>query len=215
MKSNSRSSTSQRVRAAGPAARLESGSPVSRVGIRNASATVRVLARGTTTLVLLVAAGAAACSPSGDAQEPVTPVAASAASASTSGAPHDATELAWGPAPEMFPSGAELALVHGNPSEAGAVFTLRLRMPNGYVFPPHFHPEDEHVTVMQGKFLVGLGNVVDEASAVASLQRGGFITAPKMHNHWAIARGVTVVQVHGIGPFQTTFVDESGNALPE
>jgi quercetin dioxygenase-like cupin family protein len=177
----------------------------------------RVLAFGATTLAILAAGAAAGCSGTDNSQHPTQTgaVATAEAFASALGASHDASEPEWGPAPEIFPPGAELAVLQGNPSEIGAVFTLRLRMPNGYVFPPHFHPEDEHVTVMQGKFLVGLGNVVNEASAIASLQRGGFITAPKMHNHWAIARGVTVVQVHGIGPFQTTFVDEHGDALPQ
>lgn len=169
-----------------------------------------------TIVAVLMAGIAAGCSRTSDAREPTVPEAAyAAASLASHAAPHDPGGIEWGPAPAIFPPGAELAVLQGTPSEPGAVFTLRLRMPNGYVFPPHFHPEDEHVTVVQGRFMVGLGNVVDEESALASLGRDGFITAPKLHNHWAIARGQTVVQVHGIGPFQTTFVDEQGHPLPE
>jgi quercetin dioxygenase-like cupin family protein len=173
----------------------------------------RAVALGAVTLVIIVAGAVAGCSGTGEPQDPDGAGPMSRAVAAAPGAPHAAAEPAWGPAPETFPAGAELAVLHGDPSQVGAVFTLRLKMPNEYVFPPHFHPEDEHVTVMQGTFLVGLGNVVDEASIAASLQPGGFITAPRLHNHWAMTRGVTVVQVHGIGPFQTTFVDANGDAL--
>lgn len=171
-----------------------------------------VRAARTSVAALLLAGLAAGCSGTSDDRQPTAPEAASEAG---SPAAHAPGAIEWGPAPASFPPGAQLAVLQGTPSEPGAVFTLRLRMPNGYVFPPHFHPEDEHVTVVEGRFIVGLGNVVDEESAVASLRRDGFITAPKLHNHWAIARGPTVVQVHGIGPFLTTFVDSLGNPLPE
>ena len=84
---------------------------------------------------------------------------------------------------------------------------MRLRFPNGYVLPAHFHPTDEHVTVMSGTFLVGLGDVFSEKALLPPLRRGDFITAPANANHFAMARGETVVQVHAIGPFQLTYVN--------
>lgn len=185
--------------------------PLDRTGSRHGALALRLVA-----LAVLTAGTAASCSPTSDATQPTTAETRSTPTApSTShGAPHNTDDLGWGPAPTVFPPGAELAVLQGDPSEAGAVFTVRLRMPDGYVLPPHFHPEDEHVTVIQGKFLVGLGDVVDDKETFATLQRGGFITAPKAVHHWAKARGVTVVQVHGIGPFQVTYVDEQGDPLP-
>lgn len=116
-------------------------------------------------------------------------------------------ELHWGPAPAAFPAGAEMAVLQGDPGLEGAVFTVRLRFPNGYVIPAHWHPTDEYVTVLEGAFLVGLGDRFSEATLMPPLRRGGFITAPAQMNHFAMARGLTVVQVHAIGPFQMTYVN--------
>jgi len=114
-------------------------------------------------------------------------------------------QLNWGPAPPIFPRGAQFAVVQGDPGVAGAIFTVRLRFPNGYILPPHRHPTDEHVTVLRGTFLVGLGENFSK-SALVPLKELGFITAPANMAHFASARGFTEVQVHAIGPFQLTYV---------
>lgn len=90
---------------------------------------------------------------------------------------------------------------------AGAVFTVRLRFPSGYVLPAHFHPTDEHVTVISGMFRVGMGDKFDPVALSPPLRPGGFITAPANARHFATVKGRTVVQVHAIGPFQLTYVD--------
>jgi quercetin dioxygenase-like cupin family protein len=117
---------------------------------------------------------------------------------------HD-DQLNWGPAPPIFPPGAQFAVVQGDPSVPGAIFTVRLRFPNGYILPPHRHPTDEHVTVLRGTFLVGLGEDFKK-DALVPLREEGFITAPANMAHFASARGFTEVQVHAIGPFQLTYV---------
>jgi len=114
-------------------------------------------------------------------------------------------QLDWGPAPPIFPKGAQFAVVQGDPGVAGAIFTVRLRFPNGYILPPHRHPTDEHVTVLRGTFMVGLGEDFSRDGMV-SLKEDGFITAPANMAHFASARGFTEVQVHAIGPFQLTYV---------
>jgi quercetin dioxygenase-like cupin family protein len=117
------------------------------------------------------------------------------------------SDIKFGPAPSVFPPGAEMAVLQGDPSVAGAIFTVRLRMPSGYVIPAHWHPTDENVTVISGTFLVGIGDRYDRAKLLPPLRAGGFITAPANVNHFATVKGLTVVQVHAIGPFQMTFVD--------
>ena len=113
----------------------------------------------------------------------------------------------WGPAPPVFPAGAKMAVMQGDPSSSN-LFTVRLDFPKGYRVPPHFHPTDEHITVISGKFLVGMGDKFDTKNAL-SLTAGGFATAPAQQHHWAIARTHTIVQVHAIGPFQLTYVNPS------
>jgi quercetin dioxygenase-like cupin family protein len=123
--------------------------------------------------------------------------------------PGDATDagLQWGPAPAVFPAGAEIAVVPGDPSST-ALFTVRLRFPDGYRLPPHTHPTDEHVTVIRGTFLVGMGATFD-TKAMQALGAGGFVTAPANHAHYAAARGQTIVQVHAMGPFALTYFNPS------
>lgn len=116
-----------------------------------------------------------------------------------------APALKWGPAPAVFAAGAKMAVLQGDPSKTEQ-FTVRLDLPSGYTIAPHFHPTDEHVTVIQGTFLVGMGDKVDP-SKVMALPAGGFVTAGANQHHFAITRGRTIVQVHAMGPFALTYVN--------
>ena len=113
--------------------------------------------------------------------------------------------LNWGPAPAVFPAGAKMAVLQGNPGKP-EMFTVRLDMPPGYKIAAHNHPTDEHITVIQGVFLVGMGDKLDATKTMA-LNPGGFVTAGAKMNHYAIARGRTIVQVSAIGPFSLTYVN--------
>jgi quercetin dioxygenase-like cupin family protein len=138
------------------------------------------------------------------------PVAAGAAGA---GADHDKAivvvpgAVVWGPAPDILPPGAKFAVVEGDPTKSG-LYTKRLWMPDGYVIPPHFHPADEHVTVLQGTFLVGMGERFD-ASKLTELPTGSFGMLPTGMRHFARAKGETVIQLHGTGPWSLTYVNSA------
>lgn len=99
-----------------------------------------------------------------------------------------------------FDPGTKLAVLHGNPMGKGD-YTIRLMFPDGYRFPLHHHPGAEHLTVISGTFLLGMGNTVDW-NAVRAHAPGDFLYVPPAHAHYGGARGVTVVQLHGEGPFQ-------------
>jgi hypothetical protein len=66
----------------------------------------------------------------------------------------NAQEIKWGPAPPSIPSGAQAAVLHGDPGKEG-LFSLRLKLPKGYALPPHTHPKPEIVTVISGTFRLG------------------------------------------------------------
>jgi quercetin dioxygenase-like cupin family protein len=114
-------------------------------------------------------------------------------------------DLKWGPAPPIFPKGAQIAVLAGDPFKAGP-FVIRLKMPAGYRIPAHHHPQDENVTVIEGDFSLGMGERLDEAKG-ATLGPGGFATAMANMNHYAWTMGGTVVQVHAEGPFGMVYVD--------
>jgi quercetin dioxygenase-like cupin family protein len=113
----------------------------------------------------------------------------------------------WGPAPPFLPKGAQFAVYQGDPGMAG-VYTIRLKFPAGYVIAPHFHPADEHITVLSGSFQIGMGDSVDVAKTM-TLVAGEFRTAPAQVHHFAIAREDVVLQIHGMGPFQITYVRDA------
>lgn len=117
-----------------------------------------------------------------------------------------ADQLAWGSAPAIFPAGAQMAVLQGDPAASGIV-TVRLKMPNGYTIPPHWHPTDEHVTVIKGQLVIGMGDTISQAAELPALKVGDFITAPANAHHYAKSRGETIVQVHMMGPFQLTYVN--------
>lgn len=126
--------------------------------------------------------------------------------AATLQAQTQAADIKWGPAPPFLPKGAQFALMQGDPTKEG-VYTLRLQMPAGYFIPPHFHPTNEEVTVLSGAFRLGMGDMEDSTKAV-TLKAGGFVTAAATMHHFARAMEPTVVQVHGMGPFAITYVNQ-------
>ena len=153
----------------------------------------------TTPLAYLAAILAlAACSKASGTTVQDTPTAPSASKSNQQG-------ITWGPAPAFLPPGAQIAVLEGDPTAAGT-FTIRLKLPNGYKIPPHTHPTVENVTVISGTFRAGMGTAFDE-SKLNDLGRDAFVSIPAAHPHYAMARGETVVQVHGLSPFVVTPVN--------
>ena len=111
----------------------------------------------------------------------------------------------WGDPPPVFEKGASFTVVSGNPGAPGT-FVVRLKMPAGYKIAPHWHPTDEHVTVLSGTFSVGMGETFDKA-AMKDLPAGGYVLLPAEMRHYASAKTATVVQVSGAGPFALTYVN--------
>ena len=114
--------------------------------------------------------------------------------------------ISWGPAPPFIPSGAQLAVLEGNPAGTTGDYTVRVKMPDGYRFPPHWHPKRENVTVISGTFKVGMGDTFD-TDRMAAFPAGSFAYLdPDMH-HYAMALGEVIVQVHGQAPLQFNYVN--------
>ncbi len=122
--------------------------------------------------------------------------------------------LKWGPAPPALPAGAEAVVIAGDPATAGSQFTLRLKMPAGYKVPPHWHPADEHLTVLQGSLMVGMGEKFEE-STMKPLTAGSFSVMPKEMRHYVRATSATIIQVHGVGPFALTYVNPADDPRPK
>ena len=96
-------------------------------------------------------------------------------------------DLKWGPAPPVLPPGAQAAILDGDPAKPGS-FTIRLKVPDGYVVPPHWHSIEENVTVISGTFGLGLGDTLDK-SKIRYLPAGSYIRLGKEERHYAVAKG--------------------------
>jgi quercetin dioxygenase-like cupin family protein len=114
-------------------------------------------------------------------------------------------DLKWGTAPDALPKGAQIAVLSGDPGKAG-MFTIRLKFPAGYAVPPHSHPADELVTVVDGKLSLGMGDTLDKAKA-AALSEGGYAVAAAKMNHFAFTDSGATVQITMHGPFAIAYVD--------
>jgi len=104
-----------------------------------------------------------------------------------------------------FVPGVEEAEVYGNCEKPGAPCVFQLRFADGAKLAPHWHPVDENVTVLSGTFVAGMGDTLDEAKA-ATMPAGTYVFMQKKMHHFAMAKGATVVQVHGVGPFKMMWV---------
>ncbi|HYL83435.1 MAG TPA: cupin domain-containing protein [Candidatus Angelobacter sp.] len=114
--------------------------------------------------------------------------------------------IPFGPAPAFVPPGAQLAVLEGNPAATTGDYTVRLKMPDGYRIPPHWHPHRENVTIISGTFKVGMGDHFDEAK-MGAFPAGSFAYLdPEMH-HYAMASGEVVVQIHGVSPVQFVYIN--------
>lgn len=111
----------------------------------------------------------------------------------------------WGAPPPVLPPGAQVAVLAGDPAAPGMV-TLRIKMPAGYTVAPHWHPTDEHVTVLSGTLSLGMGDKVD-AAAATTLSAGGYVVAPANMHHFATSKDGAVIQIHLMGPFAITYLN--------
>ena len=115
------------------------------------------------------------------------------------------SEMKWAAAPPTLPNGVKLTVIEGDPREVGP-FTMRLLFPAGTRVEPHFHPGIEHATVLSGLVSFGIG----PAFAPDTLRRmpiGSFIVIPAGLPHYGIVEEETLIQAHGMGPWQTTYVN--------
>jgi quercetin dioxygenase-like cupin family protein len=116
------------------------------------------------------------------------------------------SEVKWGPASPKLPPGARFAILVGDPKVPGAAYVFRAKLPDGYSVPPHWHPMDENVTVISGTFLLGFGERLDKA-ATRELTAGSYAMLPKNVPHYNVMKGETILQFHGIGPYDIEYVN--------
>jgi quercetin dioxygenase-like cupin family protein len=118
---------------------------------------------------------------------------------------HSPANIEWKAGPASLPAGAKMAALEGDPTKDGP-FVMRLQAPDGYHIPPHTHPKTERVTVISGKMLLAMGDNLDR-SAATTLPAGTYGFWPAGMKHTAWFDGETIIQIHGVGPWQINYVN--------
>lgn len=116
-----------------------------------------------------------------------------------------ADQVAWSAGPPSLRSGAQAAILYGDPAKEG-VFVMRLKLPPGFRIAPHTHPRPEILTVISGAFHIGMGKVADEAKA-EKLGAGSFFAFDPGLPHYAHVQEETVVQLSSVGPWTINYVN--------
>lgn len=117
-----------------------------------------------------------------------------------------AGEMAWKPCPPNLPSGCEIAVLEGDPRAAG-LFTVRFRLSEAFVMPPHTHPKDERVTVLKGQMAVAFGPDGTREHATAFGPGDYYVNARgAVHTVWASES--SEIQITGFGPWEAHFIDQ-------
>jgi hypothetical protein len=115
-----------------------------------------------------------------------------------------AADVKYGPPPPVLPPGAQLAVLRGDPGKKGP-FALRLKLPNGYKIAPHWHSNDEELTILSGTFVLAMGDKAGENTH--TMQTGAYHFLPGKMHHSAESRGETLIEVHGEGPFDLHYLN--------
>ena len=95
---------------------------------------------------------------------------------------------------------ADYEVIYGDAYAVGKPFVMRIRELPGTIIPPHSHPVDEHLTVLQGTFYFAVSDKFDMA-LLTKMEAGSYAFAPKGSTMFGSTPDGAIVQVHGVGPF--------------
>src|SRR6185369_2459415 len=117
-----------------------------------------------------------------------------------------ADEVRWF-TPPYYNDGRQRAHLYGDSSQGGT-WIDRVKIPAGARVFAHTHPQDELVTVIEGAWYLGEGTKFDSAK-LKGYPVGSFIVIPAGIPHFVAAKeGTVVVQLSGIGKFQTNYLEK-------
>jgi quercetin dioxygenase-like cupin family protein len=114
-------------------------------------------------------------------------------------------KLSWEPNPVM-PEGAQRTILLGEPTKAGSVVVLRIKMPANYLEPPHTNPGAHTVTLISGSLGFGTGGKVER---MGELFKPGTLFAIPANFAYYLWTGddEAVIQVQFIGPFGIDYIN--------
>lgn len=109
----------------------------------------------------------------------------------------------------LRPMTGDVEILYGDPDNAGEPFVMRIRELAGGIIPPHRHPVDEHITVVQGTVYFAVGDNFDRG-VMREMKTGSYAFIPKGSIMFGYTPEAAIVQVHGIGPFHIDWRSTAG-----
>lgn len=113
-------------------------------------------------------------------------------------------DLKWADVPSL-PAGAKAAVIEGPMNKPGP-FMIRVKFPANYKVPPHWHNGIEHITIISGTLNMGMGDKFDQKKTRPLSAGHVSIMQPKT-NHFVWTKTETIAQIHGMGPWEVTYVN--------
>jgi len=109
----------------------------------------------------------------------------------------------------IHPMAEDVEVLYGDPEKPGEPFVMRIRELPGGIIPPHRHPVDENITVLQGTLYFAVGDKFDR-SVMQELKAGSYAFIPKGSTMFGWTPEAAIVQVHGVGPFHIHWRNGAG-----
>ncbi len=134
----------------------------------------------------------------------VVPIAL-ALTSTTAQSPVNSGDMKWGPGPAGLPRGTKMVFLYGDSSRPG-LYIMRLRLPPNYAVPPHWHPNDENVTVLSGRLSMAIGDKMIRTRAMA-IRTGGYMRMPAGTHHYVFTQSGALLQLTGDGPSGIDYVN--------
>jgi len=111
------------------------------------------------------------------------------------------TGLQWGPCPEFFPVGCQIAVLHGDPAKPNA--DVYFRVPAQYDLPAHWHTSPERMVLVSGEL-----HVTYDGQERAILRPGMYAYGPAkaVHRGRCVSSEPCVLFIAFEGPIDATAV---------
>ncbi len=134
-------------------------------------------------------------------------------SANNASTPSSLGELIMPPAKDTtLPSGRKNTYLLSARNLPG-MFIERCWFPKGYVSVPHVHNGALYVTILSGSACLVFGNKVDTTVQSKCAGPGSFVVIPADQPHWELFKEDCLMQIEGIGPSNTFFLNQDTAAV--
>lgn len=112
------------------------------------------------------------------------------------------------PLPDIFPPGATMMVMDGNPATGPSV--LYFRFPAGYRIPMHFHTPGERLYMDSGALQFRMFD-----GETTTLEQGSYVYYPPRMPHEAVCQGGAECDLflHSEGPFDVHLIDQNGKVI--